>query len=193
MKTLALALMVSCPLFAAPILQNNWNNSHQVQAFTPMGQSFTAEDATLESIGVFAMTFNPHHPFGSLTFNLFEGGGFDGTLLGTAIVDPAAGSNGWTDADFGSLNLVIGQLYTFQIASTNGSAYWGVQTNERFGVNDYAGGSLFLNGSAVSGDFRFRVTPGVDPLPEAVPEPGSFVLLGLGSLSLLALRRRRRD
>jgi len=190
---LALALLASSPLFAAPIVQDSWDNSHTIKFWNAFGQSFTAQDAAIQSIGFGVITANAGSPFGGLTVKLFAGEGFGGSLLASAIVNPAATTSlgAWTDADFSAVNFIVGEHYTFQVLSADNSAYWAVQDYTRGPLDTYAGGSLYLNGAASPGDdMRFRVTPVTTPVG-AVPEPTSLALLGLGILSMLAFSRRK--
>jgi hypothetical protein len=179
-----LALLVSSPLFASPILQDNWDNSHTVKFFNAFGQSFTAEDAAIQSIGFSVAVANPGQPFGGLTVKLFQGAGFGGALLASTVVNPVAGLTAWADADFSAVAFAVGQQYTFQVLADGNSPYWAVQDYTRGPLDTYAGGSLYLSGVAQAGDdMRFRVTPVTAPVG-TVPEPTSLALFALGFLAI---------
>jgi hypothetical protein len=167
---------------AAPILQDQATGASQIQVASPIGQSFTAEDAHV-SIGFFIEDFNPNlaPSDDDVTITLYAGEGTGGAVLGSGdVTGLTLGFQGWVDVDFSSVALTLGAVYTAIISDD--TVRWGVATS--WG-NPYAGGQLYWQGAAASGsDARFRV------LPQQVPEPLTLVLAGLG-LAGVAVRRRR--
>jgi len=79
---------------AGVILQDTTNSAYQVQAFEPMGQSFTAEDASI-SFAFFYEIFNPGSPNDPLQLELRQGDGLGGALLDTKVFSLPSGFNGF--------------------------------------------------------------------------------------------------
>lgn len=167
---------------AAPIVQDTGDSYLQIEYYSPMGQSFTAQDSVLNSFGMFFTTMNSHSGYTPLTVTIYNGSGFGGAVLGSTVINPVAGSNGWVDAAF-NITTTANQTYTAGI--TAGSAYWGANIN--WGGNPYAGGTAFYSGVEQPSDWRFRVN--------AVPEPETYAMLlaGLGLMSAVARRRKAKQ
>ena len=166
---------------AGVILQDQRNYGHQVLYYSPIGQTFTAENPSV-TIGFWVSDWNQSlGPIG-LTIELLEGAGTGGTSLGTAPIEGLTpGYVGFFDADFTSVGLVPGQTYTAIISSTSGRG--GVYSMDG---NPYAGGELVQFGSLIPEyDAAFRVQP------QAIPAPGAIILGSMGMGIVGWLRRRR--
>jgi hypothetical protein len=152
----------------------------------------SANPASLTATGP-ALVSNPITGAGSLQYpsqsQLSVTGGGSGTVdYGTLIfkfdssVILAPGSYAW-------------QFFTSQSGSNSNQnpAWWSTADG-----NPYAGGGLYVNSGAaglaplpVSGTSYQDVAFGL--IGVSVPEPGSFVTLGIGVVGLAAVRRRRRS
>ena len=103
---------------AGLILQDNSNSARQIEAFEPVGQSFTAEDSSV----LIAFSFfdvNTFVPNVDITMNLFSGFGIGGPQVGSVsqTLTPGLGSIGngvFVDYDFTSVNLTVGNIYIQQ-------------------------------------------------------------------------------
>lgn len=145
--------------------------------FSPMGQSFTPTLDSLNFIQIFPLNnFEPG--LATLQLAVFPGI-FSGPPLG--LSEPIAlpfGFEGISTFIFPSpVSLVPGQLYSFEVSETGNKT---VFLNES-GFNNYSGGTAIVSGNPATGppgnDFWF--VEGVQTV-DALPEPSSFTLLGLG-------------
>ena len=178
----------------------------------PFGQSFTAIDSTLNSIGFQYETLNADRAGLSYTLSLFAGETLTGTALVTqtfSLPTAAASTPTWFDINIGSVAATIGQQYTLVFSSSdfrNGIVLGpdtSYHTNSLVSGDTYAGGRFFSAGSPVYSDcpntpsspcdLNFRVM-GTTAAVTPVPEPVSWALM-LGGFGMMggALRRRRAD
>jgi hypothetical protein len=155
-------------------LYGNWLGSD-------LGQSFTAEDAKINSIGVSISDWNRHlgAPF-SLDISLYAGDGISGVAISNKNIVFADGFGGvdssygaWFDFDFKDVTLTAGNIYTFSIHSPNQRG--GIFYNYSEVIDSYAGGTMHnVFGKLPYGDLMFRV------IPTDISEPISLALFGLG-------------
>ena len=138
------------PDAAAPRIANQdnetgWTVTQQIQAGEPIGQTFTAiSDSRLASISFYVADMNESvaETDYSLTFELYEGVGVSGRLLGRReCAELEDGFAGFIEADFSSVTLVAGQMYTAVLS--NDTARWGRVACG----NQYAGGTALYAGS----------------------------------------------
>lgn len=185
---------------AGTISQFYENAGDNIYTTYPVGQSFTAEmsDAVfaffLREIGSSTST-DP------VTFSLYEGMGYTGTLLVSETRILSSGDE-FKEFDLSSVSLGLGQIYTAQITSPDADG-WSLRRANYRGFDAYKGGVYhFGDGVRPFNDAKFYVRP-VDELapeeplllPAAVPNvplpAGVWLLIaGLGGFGLLRRNRR---
>ena len=181
---------------AGPIVidQPLTNTAIQINAFSQVGQSFTAGATSIESIELALRNFNRtgYETDHDVTVTLFSGEGFLGPQLAHATVDVDAilGDQPTSFVQwiaFGMQNtlLTVGNVYTclvFDAAPRYGLDYH---------LGDvYAGGHAYNAdlgfgsfGDILNNDLTFRIT-------SAVPEPSALAMLVLGLLLIPAVQKR---
>src|SRR4051794_30748640 len=100
---------------AGLILQDQADAFGIVASPNAKGQSFTAEDARIVSIGVGLMVLNPSSAYDtSLTMSLYSGTGMNGPLLGSQTIRPSAAgpffTPGLVDFYFFCFNFLTGKF-----------------------------------------------------------------------------------
>lgn len=183
----AFAFTVINHVHAGLISQDTDTGANQILAYSPIGQVFTAEDASIQSIGFFIEDFNPtfapkDH---NLQINLYIGdSGFSGEFIKQSVVNNIPDfQNGYIDFDFSTVSLTVGQKYSAMLLAD--TARWGVAIQRDF--DNYAGGYSITNvGNTGQEDLRFHV------IPAAIPEPQTYAmfLAGLGIVGFGIHRRQ---
>ena len=214
LPTLASAPAVAATLQVAPGVPSADPNvrlrSFVPGGFTgPFGQSFTAIDSTLNTIGFQFNALNPNLAGAAYTLTLLSGE----TLTGSSLVSrtftlPASINSNtpvWYDIDIGAIGAVIGQRYTAVLSSSdfrNGivlGPIYSYTTGSQVSGDTYAGGRFFSGGNPVYSDcpntpaspcdLNFRVT-GTTAIA-AVPEPASWATMLGGFFAAGGVLRRR--
>lgn len=198
----ALAILLSAAANAGTIVidQPQANDAIQINAFAPVGQSFTANSSTIETIELALRNFNIPGNEADLNVmvTLFEGEGFGGLQLAQATVDVDAilGTDPvsifrWISFGMGNVPLILGDVYSFLV----------FDATSRYGLNYnlgdvYSGGHAYNAdlgfgsfGDVLNNDVAFRVTAAAT----AVPEPASLSAFLSGLLLLTWLRAGRAD
>jgi len=173
---------------ADPITQNSTNNGfYNISLLAPFGQTFTAEDPLIDTVGVFATLF--HAPVTtlpdtlSLRYDLYAGTGTNPTPLASRTFTGPGSFDGFADVSFSGVPLVVGVTYSLMVTAITPLVFVGAGNN-----NPYPGGvALFVNRPAEPLDLAFHVLPAA-----ATPEPMTVALLGLGVLGLTTKRSWRR-
>lgn len=128
--------------YALMINQDTANGDLQIQAYEPLGQSFTATDTNIGSVGLFIIPYNQHFNDPTLTMSLFSGAGdfSAGTLLISQDFTLSTNYLGWIDLGVGSVSFNQNAQYTIGIF--NDTPQWGVGIN--WSGNPYNGGTAFF-------------------------------------------------
>ena len=161
-----------------------------IQAYQPMGQSFTP---TLSSIGFVRLELydgNPGNSLGGVVYVNLKLNSITGPVLassGTAVLPDGLGSapGGWfTDFLFNSAAPVTpGTIYYFQPVVASGDA---ILAGDFIPTHGYPGGTIIITGAPnPAADLWFR--EGV-----IVPEPQAALLMLLGTGVLACTRRMLR-
>jgi hypothetical protein len=182
---------------AAVITQDDFNSSFQIDAFEPLGQTFTAIENSLLSVGfrftVMNSTFSATDP---VRVDLYSGSGFGGALLASReiVLPENVTEENYVNFDFGGIATVIGQQYSAVLSIVGGSPRFGIVAQAS---DVYSGGTLFSpvpqlvqSGCAIDQcDASFQVTGGT---AGAVPESATWAMM-IGGFGMVggAMRRRR--
>lgn len=173
-----------------------------------VGQSFTAIDTALTSIGFqFSRPSATSGTYADYTLNILSDEGLSGTSLFTTTfaVGVTARAFSFVDITLPSIVTTIGAKYTAVLTSTNTRNVLGlgpdynISTGVPIGGDSYAGGRAYFttapyanctNNNASNCDLNFRIT---GTSIAAVPEPATWATMFLGlSLGGVVLRRRAR-
>jgi hypothetical protein len=171
--------------WAGEILQPQIAGAVNIGIYSPMGQTFTAEDSRISTIGfdVWEGTFGG--PPEALTYNLLQGAGIGGDLLGSGSITLSNNFSGYADVNFSSVTLTVGQVYTVLLSEPSDT--YVVDRNFLSalpGYINYKGGDAIEQGLIQPGtDLTFRIEP--------LPEPGVLALSTAGFIALGARLRSK--
>jgi hypothetical protein len=172
--------------------QQNLDNSddREIQGNSPIGQEFTPTLNSLDVVELITRDFNPGNSTGASLQVKIHTSTITGAIIGTSLLVPLAdGFEDVTQFDFPtSVPLVPGNLFVLEVTAVGDT--WRVADSDS---NAYAGGNAVIKGvvqnsQGSADDLWFKEGPAL--ASSAVPEPASWLLLGLG-LGSLALWNRR--
>lgn len=155
------------PMQAGIIMQDQRGGGWAILYASPTGQTFTAEDEYIQSIGFWLEDWNPTLGPLDITIELFQGEGIGGQSLGSAPVEGLyPGFDGFFDASFDFVRLEVGQMYTAILSSPNmrAAVRWFQWAPSEGGTplysDPYTGGDVIFRGQIKNyGDATFRVIP----------------------------------
>lgn len=190
------AAAMQLPAIAAPVLDQNNPGGAGMGGFcfagvgALCGQSFKQDGATISGAGIY---ISPGYAHGdaTLTVSIFSTyNSAPSGLLATGSTSFASGFSGWADVFWAPVAASPATQYYMVLGADNSSvvAAYSVQPA-------YANGNALYAGSVngwIDYDLVFR-TFADDGAAQAVPEPGSFALLGLGLAALGFAARRKRS
>ena len=168
--------------WSGAILQPQTYGAFNIGEYGPVGQTFTAEDSRISTIGFDVENPVLNGPPSELTFSLMAGAGIDGLPVATTSVPLSPNFNGFAEADFSSVKLTVGQVYTVLISEPTHDylVYYNVFSDSQGpipGRIDYTGGEEIEQGQLQpNADLTFRIEP--------IPEPGVMGLWVMGFLGL---------
>ena len=96
-----------------------------IAAFSPLGQTFTAIDTDLISIGFAYSDINPGSPNEPITLRLYAGDGVGGTLLASriftlpSVLPSTLDAPVIVDTDFSGVSLTVGAIYTAALSTSS--------------------------------------------------------------------------
>ena len=190
------AAAMQLPAIAAPVLDQNNPEGAGVGAFcyTPVGalcgQSFKQDASTISGAGIYIAPGYGHGD-ATLTVSIFSTyNSAPSGLLATGSTSFVSGFSGWADVFWAPVAISPATQYYMVLGADIDRviAAYSVQPS-------YANGNALYAGSAngwINYDLVFR-TFADDGAAQAVPEPGSFALLGLGLAALGFAARRKRS
>src|SRR5437660_11688133 len=155
---LTAAVLVSIPprAHADAIVQPLANGFPNTIFFGPFGQTFTAEDVAIDTVGVLATQFHDLPDAFSLRYDLYEGVGASGMPIASRTFTGSGSFFDFADVSFAGVPLVVGNTYSLILT---GSSRMGVFVGES-NTNPYPGGTaLWFNLPQPSGDLAFHVLP----------------------------------
>jgi hypothetical protein len=176
--------------WSVPIIQSQSSGAISIPLYSPVGQTFTALDPTLDTVGfkIYDQYGTGSHAPVLFTYTLFQGAGFSGSVLGSASVLLPAGFNGYADASFHSLIVSVGQIYSLMISDPAGNYLvdWNQSADDNgpiAGRIDYTGG-VAIDAGVLSPreDLTFHIY---------VPDSASTALLLGGGFILLLVHKKR--
>ena len=183
-----------------------------LDAFGPVGQSFTAFDRVISSVGFQFNALNPSLVNAPISLRLLSGSTLSGAaLFSTTFTLPSSINSTtatWFDIAVPSWTVTTGQSYTLVLANTSSSFRNAVVlgpeinifTGQVLGTDAYAGGTAlfttqpYQNFCVTSGicDLNFRITA----TTPAVPESSTWAMLvsgfGIVGATVRVTRRKRK-
>src|SRR5882724_4246360 len=186
------SLLVTSSLWSGEIIQPQTRGSLDIAAFNPLGQTFTAEDSKISSIGFQVWANIDQYSSAQLTYELREGADPSGLLLASASFTLPTTFSGYADADFSSVTLTVGQIYTVLLFASNPSFavdwnQWADDTGPIPGRIDYTGGQAMVFGLLMPReDLTFRIDP-LQPLMPSIACPTNSTVECGSSTTVTAL------
>ena len=183
-----------------------------LDAFGPVGQSFTAFDRVISSVGFQFNALNPGLVNAPISLRLLSGSTLSGAaLFSTTFTLPTSINSTtatWFDIAVPSWTVTTGQSYTLVLANTSSSfrnavvlgPEININTGQVLGTDAYAGGTAlfttqpYQNFCVTSGicDLNFRITA----TTPAVPESSTWAMLvsgfGIVGGAVRVTRRKRK-
>jgi hypothetical protein len=176
----------SFSLTATPDIDTYWNTTNSTIAMIRDCQ--VIPDPLRASLGDFVLRVDSAGIDGTQSF--YSGGGWFGPLSGLIYLTSPLVTGTIIDDT---------QLFTengIWLPGASGPQYYGF---EGFYLNTIYYGSIYMDGSSSVGDSRtynvttvFNTTPGESVTVEAVPEPSTYALFGLGAIGMLMVLRRKK-
>jgi hypothetical protein len=210
--TLALAAVPASAATLQVISGPTGQRAVTLEAFGPVGQSFTAFDTTISSIGFQFEALNPTAANTAINLTLRTGPSLTGTSLFSTSFTLPLSINGrtatWFELAVPNWTVMTGQVYTLVMANTGGSfrnavvlgPEININTGQVLGGDAYAGGTAlfttqpYQNFCLTSGicDLNFRIT--ATTAVASVPEPATWAMLvsgfGIAGFGLRSAKRR---
>jgi hypothetical protein len=113
-----IVLILYSGVVRADIIYDEADGWMTINFYEPLGQTFTADiDYLSPTIGLYFYDVN-NVETGLLTMSLYEGKGFDGSLLSSNTFSFSPGCIGYYDVAFSGISLSAGRIYTIGIEAT---------------------------------------------------------------------------